>query len=312
VEAIQYRKFGGPEVLELVNVPEPEPGPGQVKVALRAASVIPADWKLRAGRLQDFFPIALPKIPGRNGAGVVSKLGPGVDYVVLGARVGVIAQHTEPGTYAQAIVRDRENIVPLPARIGFDEGAALMHAGACAWTCLVETAQLRPGMRLLIHGGAGAIGGLAIQLGRHFGAYVAATCRANNVEYVKSLGVHAAVAYDRDDFARSLRGFDVVLDLVGGDVHACSYGVLNPGGHMVCLRAAPFTNRATEFGVRVTVPPILDRREVLDAIVALADDGVLRPQISATMALADAAEAHRCYEANVVTRGRIVLRIPPA
>ncbi len=312
MQAIQYRQFGGPEVLQLVDVADPEPGPGQVRVELRAASVVPADWKLRAGHLKQLFPIALPKIPGRDGAGLVSKLGAGVDYVTVGTRVCVMAQQIEPGTYAQAIVRDRDSIVALPDTISFDEGAALMHAGVCAWICLMETAQLRPGMRLLVQGGAGAIGGLAVQLARHLGAHVAATCRADNAGYVRSLGADEVVAYDREDFTHRLKEFDVVLDLIGGDVHDRSYATLRPGGHMVCLIAAPFENRAAEFGVRVTTTRIHDRRYALDAVVDLAARGVLRPQIFTRMALAEAAAAHRRLEANEVTRGRIVLRIPPA
>jgi NADPH:quinone reductase-like Zn-dependent oxidoreductase len=309
MQAIQYAQYGGPDVLRLADVPDPEPGPGQVRVALRAASVIPADWKLRAGHLKQYFPISFPKIPGRDGAGVVTGLGPGVDYAAVGTPVCVVAQHVEPGTYAQAIVRDRESIVPLPPNLGFDEGAALMHAGVCAWICLVETAQLQSGMRLLVHGGAGAIGGLAVQLGRHLGTHVAATCRADNAAYVQDMGADEVVAYDREDFADRLRDFDAVLDLIGGDVHRRSYPVLKPNGHMVCLIAAPFENRAAEFDVRVTTPRIHDRRYVLDAVVDLAARGVLRAQICGRMGLSQAAEAHRRLEANTVTRGRIVLQI---
>jgi NADPH:quinone reductase-like Zn-dependent oxidoreductase len=311
MQAIRYAQHGGPDVLRCEEIPEPDPGPGQVRVDLRAASVIPADCKVRAGHLDHLFPISFPKIPGRDGAGLVGKLGAGVDYVAAGTPVCVVAQHVEPGTYAQAIVRDRESIVPLPANLSFEEGAALMHAGVCAWICLVETAQVQAGMQVLIQGGAGAIGGLAIQLARHLGARVVATCRSVNVDYVSALGARDVIAYDRDNFASTADRFDVVLDLIGGDVHTRSYAVLKKSGHMVCLVAAPFVDRADEFGVRVTTPRIHDRRHALDAVAGLAARGVLRPQICEQVALADAAEAHRRMEANLVTRGRIVLQIPP-
>src|SRR5881227_716331 len=110
MQAIRYARYGGPDVLQREEVPLPEPGPGEVRVDLRAASVIPADWKVRAGHLKSLFPIAFPKIPGRDGAGVVSKLGAGVNYVALGTPVCVVAQHVEAGTYAQAIIRDRNSI----------------------------------------------------------------------------------------------------------------------------------------------------------------------------------------------------------
>jgi len=311
MQAIRYDRHGGPEVLRLDDIAPPEPGPGEVRVDLRAASVIPADWKVRAGHLSHLFPIAFPKIPGRDGAGVVGKLGAGVDYVALGTPVCVVAQHVEPGTYAQAIVRDRESIVALPAGLSFEEGAALMHAGICAWICLVETADVQPGMRVLVHAGAGAIGGLGVQLARHLGAHVTATCRAVNADYVSRLGAHDVIAYDRTDFATVTKRFDVVLDLIGGDVHARSYAVLRKGGHMVCLIAAPFLDRGEDYGVRVTTPRVHDRRPALEAVAALAVQGVLRPQICDQLPLAEAATAHRVMEAGHVTRGRIVLQIPP-
>jgi NADPH:quinone reductase-like Zn-dependent oxidoreductase len=311
MQAIRYAQYGGPDVLRLEDVPEPAPGPGQVRVDLRAASVIPGDWKVRAGHLKQFFPISFPKIPGRAGAGVIGKLGAGVDYVAVGTPVCVVTPHVGTGTYTQAIVCDRESIVPLPANLSFEEGAAVLHAGVCAWICLVETAQVQAGMHVLVHGGAGAIGGLAVQLARHLGAQVAATCRSVNADYVSALGAHEVIAYDRENFARAVNRFDVVLDLIGGDVHARSYAVLKKNGHLVCLIAAPFVDRAEEFGVRVTTPPIHDSRHALDAVAALAVRGVLRPQICDRIALADAAEAHRRMEANLVTRGRIVLQIPP-
>jgi len=309
--AIRYERFGGPDVMQLVEVPAPEPGPGQVRIALHAASVIPADWKLRAGELQHLFSIGFPKIPGRDGAGVVTKLGEGVDYVALGAKVCVVAQHTEQGTYAQAIVRDRDSIVGLPANLSFEQGAALMHAGICAWIALVETAELQPGMRILVHAGAGAIGGLAVQLAHHIGAHVAATCRSANVDYVAAFGADEVVAYDREDFAEKLRGYDVVLDLIGGDVHRRSYAVLRRGGHMVCLHAAPIRDQSQDFGVRLSFAPIHDRRYALEAVADLARRGVLRPQIRDRLPLTQAVEAHRRLEGNEVSRGRLVLRIPP-
>ena len=307
MRAIQYRRFGGPAVLELAEVPDPHPGPGQVRVDLRAASAIPGDCKLRAGHLQAHFKVTFPKIPGRDGAGIVTEVGPGVTYARPGDAVCVVAQHTESGTYAEAVVRDAATIVPKPDALGFTEAAALTHAGVCAWIMLVETAQVRRGMKVLVHAGAGAIGGLAVQLAAHLGAEVAATCRAANADYVQGLGAGRVVAYDREDFTQRLSDYDVVLDLVGGTVHERSYGVLRRGGHIVYLIAEPFRDRSREFGVRATRAEIHDRPDLLRTVVDLAAKKILRPQICATLPLAEAAEAHRRIEAGEVTRGRIVL-----
>jgi NADPH:quinone reductase-like Zn-dependent oxidoreductase len=310
MKAIVYDDFGGVDVLHYRDMPDPVPGPGEVLVDLCAASVIPADWKLRAGRLKDLFPVTFPKIPGRDGCGVVSAVGPGVGYAAVGDRVCVVAQHTEPGTHAQRIVRDAESTVAMPEGMGFADAAALMHAGICAWICLVETAGLTAGQRVLVHGGAGAIGGLGVQLARHLGAEVTATCRSNNLDYAREMGAHHAVAYDASDFADTDTRYDVVFDLIGGQVHRRSYDVLRPGGHMVCLRADPIEDLSARYGVTVTVPMIHDSREALEATVRLAETGVFRPQIAARLPLDRAAEAHRMLEAGKVSRGRIVLDIP--
>jgi NADPH:quinone reductase-like Zn-dependent oxidoreductase len=307
LKAIQYAAFGGPEVLALVDLPEPVPGPGEVRVDLAAASVIPADWKLRAGQLTDLFPITFPKIPGRDGAGLVGAVGPGVDYATIGDAVCVSARHTEPGTYAESIIRDRGSIVAKPANLSFAAAAALMHAGICAWISIVETLRVAPGMKILVHGGAGAIGGLAVQLARHRGAEVSATCRADNIDYVRDLGAHRAIAYDREDFTAILRDQDAVLDLIGGEVHRRSYQVLRRGGQLAWLIAAPIEDRAADYGVRLTRVVVHDDLSVLRAVTEAAAAGILTPQISATMALAQAAEAHRRLEAGEVSRGRIVL-----
>jgi NADPH:quinone reductase-like Zn-dependent oxidoreductase len=309
--AIQYDRFGPPDVLQLVDLPVPPCGPRDVLVHLRAASVIPGDCKLRAGHLKAVFAVEPPKIPGRDGAGVVAEVGSEVTDLRVGDRVCVVSQHVEPGTYAQAIVRDRESVVPLPAGLGFEEGAALMHAGVCAWICVVETAGIGPGMRLLVHAGAGAIGGAAIQIARQQGAFVAATCSERNLDYVASLGADLVIPYDRTEFSRAVGDIDVVLDLIGGEVHRKSYDVLKPAGHMVCLITAPFEDQSLRRGVRLSMAKIHDRPYALSAVASLAERGFLKPQISDVLPLSEAAEAHRRIEAQAVSRGRVVLSIPP-
>jgi len=309
VKAIAYERYGGPEVLQLVDLPDPAPGPGEVLVELQAASVIPADWKVRSGALTHFFDVTFPKIPGRDGAGVVAAVGDGVDYAAVGDLVCVVAQHSEAGTYAERIVRDAASVVAKPAGLTFADGAALMHAGICAWIALVETAELESGMRVLVHGGAGAIGSMAVQLAAHLGADVTATCHSSNVDYVRGLGAGQAIAYDREDFRDAAGPFDVVLDLIGGEVHARSYDVLRRGGTLVYLIAAPIEDRSADYGVRAVRAQIHDDIAALRAVVDLAERRAWRPQVSRVMPLAQAAEAHRLLERGDNTRGRLVLDI---
>ena len=171
----------------------------------------------------------------------------------------------------------------MPDGLEFTDAAALMHAGACTWIALVETAEIRPGMHVLIHGGSGAIGGMAVQIASHLGARVSATCRAANSDYVLGLGADAVIAYDQTDFAEVVSDVDVVLDLVGGDVHDRSCRALRPGGVLVFLIAEPFEDRSVEYGIELRQAVIEDNKSVLEKVVALAAEGTITPQVSRVM-----------------------------
>lgn len=310
MRALQYKCFGDAGVLHLSDVPDFHPGPGQIRVALRAASVVPLDWKLRSGHLKHLFEIEFPKTPGRDGAGVVDEVGEEVDFASVGDEVCVVARPTEQGTHAEFFICGRDAIVPKPGHLTFPEAAAFMHAGVCAWILVVEQGRVRPGMQVLVHGGAGAIGGMAIQLAKSLGAHVSTTCRSTNAEYVRKLGADEVCAYDTTDFARVFRDQDLVIDLIGGDVHRKSYDVLRPDGHLVYLIAAPFKTPDDTRNIRAARAVIHDRSEALAAVTKLVSDRVLHPQVFRTLPLERAREAFRLLEAGQVTRGRIVLDIP--
>jgi NADPH2:quinone reductase len=277
-----------------------------VLVDLKAVSTVPIDWKLRAGLLQKYFTVTFPKTPGRDGAGIVRAVGEGVAGIAAGDRVCVMASHGGQGTYAEAVACPAADVLPLPAPLSFLEAASLVNAGLSAWICVADVADVQPGMKVLGHGGSGAVGGLIVQLARHRGATVTATCRAANRDYVLGLGAERAIAYDTEDFS-TLREQDVVFDLVGGETHARSYPVLRPGGHLVFLVAAPIVDRGAEFGVRVTRAMVADARGPVERVLALAAEGVLHPPVAGTLPLGEAARAHRMMEAGEVTRGRMML-----
>jgi 2-desacetyl-2-hydroxyethyl bacteriochlorophyllide A dehydrogenase len=309
MKAMRFSSFGPPEVLKLEEAPTPVPGPREVLIEIQAASVTPGDTKLRAGVLQHLFPVSLPCIPGRDGAGRIVAAGAQVDYAAVGDAVCFVAERTRQGSYATHIVRDAHSVVPLPAGLSPAEGAALMHATTCAWIALADTAALHSGERLLVLGGSGAIGGMAVQIARYLGAQVDATCSARNTGYVRDLGAENAFAYDRGEIADGK--FDVVLDLVGGDAHEGAYPLLRKGGRLVWLIAKPFTDRSAQYGVQTLQARITDSSRVNAIAVDLAAKRAIRPQVSRVMPLAEAAQAHRLVEAGQVSRGRIVLDIPP-
>ena len=307
MKAITYNRFGGPEVLRLAEMPEPVPGAEDVLIDVMAAGVIPGDTKLRAGHLQHLFPVTFPKIPGRDGAGIVAHAGDRVAEFAPGDRVCFVTQHVEQGSNAERIVRPAAEVVAMPDGLDFIAAAALMHAGICAWISLVETAGLQAAARVLIQGGAGAIGGMAVQIAHHLGAHVTATCRAANTDYVLGLGADAAIAYDRPDPAHGSEAMDIVLDLVGGEVHDRSCRALRPGGILVYLLAEPFDDRSAAHGVELRQAIIHDDKAVLERVVELAADGAIEPRVSRVMGLREAAEAHRLIEQGGNTRGRVVL-----
>ncbi|TPW30195.1 NADP-dependent oxidoreductase [Pararhizobium mangrovi] len=308
MKAIRYHAHGDPEVLALEEVEAPEIGPGEVLVAIRAASISPFDCKLRAGDLAAFFTVSFPQIPGRDAAGVVAAVGDGVSEFTVGDRVCVMAGIERGGSAVDLRVSTPDELVRMPAELGFVEAAGLVNAGLSAWICTIEYAEIGPGTRVLVHGGSGAVGGLIVQLARRRGADIVATCREGNRAYVEGLGADRAIAYDTEDFT-TIEPVDVVFDLVGGQTHARSYSVLKKGGTLVWLVAAPITDRGDEFGVDVRRAMIADRREPVENILALAASGELRAQIAGTLPLEKAADGHAMLEAGRVTRGRLVLTL---
>lgn len=307
MKAVLYDRFGGPEVVRCGEVADPgSPPPGWVRVELRAATLIPADAKLRAGLLREIFPVDLPKIPGRDGAGLVTEVGDGVADLKPGDRVAVVAQHMEPGTCSTHRLCRRDAVVRVPDELEFGAAAALMHAGICAWIGLVEEARLRAGQRLLVHAGSGAVGGAALQIARDVGAEVWTTCSARNADYVTGLGADHVVLRDRER-DEALPPFDVIFDLIGGETHARSFGLLAPTGVMVHLRAEPVPPPPPGLDVRLV--HVHDDPAALAAVVALAERGALRPQIARRMPLEEAREAHRLFDAGEISRGRIVFDI---
>lgn len=309
MKAIQYNRYGGPDVLEIVDLPAPVPAPDEVLIAVRCASVIPGDWKVRAGHLQEMFPLDLPTIPGRDGAGIVAAIGAECDWAAVGDALCFVTEHVEPGSYTELVTRPRRMTVPKPPETDFAEASAMIHAGVCAWIGLMETAAIQPGQKVLIHAGAGAIGGMAVQIARHVGCHVTATCSANNAEYVRGLGADRVIAYDREDFSAAVSGQDVVFDLVGGDIHERSCQVLKQGGTIVWLIAAPFEDVSGTYGVVCKQALVHDHRETLERVADAVASGVLTPQVSRIMPMAQAAEAHRILERGENSRGRIILNI---
>jgi len=306
MRAVQFDSYGGPAVLHLRDAQQPHPKAGEVLVDVYAASLNPVDWKVRAGMVAANFPLNFPATTGRDGAGIVRGIGPDVDPALMDKRVAFFAPRGQ-GTWTEQIALPAAGLAALPDSVSFIDAAAMPLAGTSAWIPLVDIANVAKGMRVLVHAGAGGVGTYAIQIARARGADVFATCSQRNADFVASLGANV-VAYDRAPFETQVSDIDVVLDVMGGDVHAQSYKVLKRGGLMVCLNAEPFADRGAEYGVTVKTAPILPKRDILESLLQMMDAGQMRSAVERTMPITDFRQAHEMSETGHV-RGKIVMMI---
>jgi NADPH:quinone reductase-like Zn-dependent oxidoreductase len=250
----------------------------------------------------------LPAIPSYEFSGVVAALAPDVDDTAIGEPVYALSDFERDGAAAEYTVVPKEFLAPKPRSLGHVESASLPLAGLSAWQALFDHGGLMEGERTLIHGGAGGVGGLAVQLAHGRGAHVTATASTANVEIARSLGADRVIDHTTTDFEEVAAQVDLVIDTVGGDRLERSLAVLESGGRLVSLVAEPSQERAAERGVTAVYFLVEPRREQLVEIAKLADNGDLRPTIDEVFPLAAARTAfERSLGAN--RRGKIVLRV---
>jgi NADPH:quinone reductase-like Zn-dependent oxidoreductase len=306
MRAIRQETLGGPEVLELVEVPRPSPIPTEVLVRTVAAGVNPVDWKSRA---HGGFLGEPPFTVGWDVAGVVEEVGYGVTRFTVGDRVfGMPRFPREAAAYAEYVTSPSRQLARIPDDLGDVDAGALPLAGLTAWQALVETADVRPGQRVLVLAAAGGVGHLAVQIAKARGAYVLGTARAEKHPFLTDLGVDEAIDYTSENVAERARDVDVVLDAVGGDAASGALRSVRDGGVVVTLSGTSVGPLRELAGDRVRVDGILVEpdRAGLEAIAELAAAGALRPHVSHTFPLADAARAHELGETGH-TQGKLVL-----
>src|ERR1700745_1948514 len=280
MKAMLFEKHGGPEVLHLTEVPDPTAGPGEVVVDIHAASVNAADYKVRlGGGSYSSSGVKLPHILGRDFSGVVSAVGSSVGDLRVGDPVFGVCDQGIEGAYAEKIAIKAAIIAKKPARLDHAEAAAMALTSITALWALEDTAKLKRGETILIHGGAGGVAGFAIQLAKYLGATVITTASARNHDYVRRLGADRVIDYQREDFSAAVSDCDVVFDTVGGDVQIRSYSVLKPGGRLVWIAAAPEGFRPTRKDVELLRPAVTRDRAHLERMLTLLDQGVVHPPV---------------------------------
>ncbi|MFG2622910.1 NADP-dependent oxidoreductase [Streptomyces sp. NPDC048507] len=308
MRAIGQDRFGGPEVLKVVEVERPVPGVAEVLVRVHAAGVNPTDTWHRASGGLGTGTIRL----GWDLSGVVEAVGPGVTTLAPGDEVFGMPRHPLPaGTYAQYVTSPARHLVRKPAGLTHVRAAALPLAAMTAWQALVDTAGVRPGQRVLVHAAAGGVGHLAVQIAKARGAHVIGTARAAKHAFLHGLGADEALDYTTADFETALDPVDVVIDTIGGAYGPRSLRVLRPGGLVVSLASpaeARLADAARPLGLRAAFMAVEADQAGLREVAALAEAGLLRPHVEAVFPLERAQEAHRLSETRGTT-GKIVLSV---
>ena len=303
MRAVRMTGFGGPEVLELTELPDPEPGPGQMLIEVAAAAVVFVDTQVRAGggpRKPE-----LPVVPGNGVAGVVTRVGDGVGLELIGARV--VSATGGSGGYAERAVVDAAGVIPVPAGLDLRQAAALLADGRTA-IGLVQAARPAAGEWVLVEAAGGGVGSLLVQLCVAAGARVVAAAGGKaKLELAAELGAEVLVDYTRPDWADEVRaatgGLDLVFDGVGGEVGRTALTLVRPEGRFCVHGAASGSMTSTDgFPGEViglgALPRDADRlRELTTAALTEAAAGKLRPTIGQTFPLAEVAAAHRAIEA---------------
>jgi NADPH:quinone reductase-like Zn-dependent oxidoreductase len=311
MRAIAVSEWGGRDKLQLLELEPPPVAPDGVLVRVRAASVNPVDYKVREGKLAGAFPHHFPVILGWDAAGVVEQVGPAVTWFKPGDPVyGYCRRHElEYGTYAEFTTVPEGFLAHMPEGLSFEEAAALPLASLTAHQSL-ELLGLRGGEHLFLTGGAGGVGHIAIQLALARGARVIATASRENHDFLRELGAEPLDYRDENvpKFVRELTdgaGADAAFDLFGGDGQEQAFASLRRGGRLVSIATPPEKREHFESGYVFVRPSGYDLGE---HITPLVHDGGLRPHITATFPLEEAAAAQEQLEAGHV-RGKLVLKI---
>lgn len=310
MKAIVINQYGGSEQLVEKELPVPEIADDQVLIELKATSINPIDWKMRAGYLKEMLPYDFPIILGWDAAGIIKEVGKNVTAFSVGEKVMARPATAPRGTYAEYTAVEEHLVSKMPDNISFEEAAAVPLTGQTAWVALVELGKIKEGDRVLIHGGSGGVGHLAVQIAKHFGAYVAATASGKNEDLVRSLGVDEFINYQEEDFEQVLSDFDFVLDTQGREIQEKSYTVLKKGGTLVSIAAPPDEEKAAERGIHTDYFFLEPTGERMKDLAKLITENKLKPVIGKTFPFTQEGlrEAHDVSE-NESIPGKVVIQL---
>lgn len=253
MKVAQINRYGHSDAIEIIDIEKPKAGKGQVLVKVYASCINPIDIKIREGFLEKIIPISFPFVLGSDFAGVVTETGEGVTDFSIGNKVYGSGSRLAgaSGAFAEFLAVPIGLVAKMPQNLDFNEAAAVILTGVSAVQALTEHFKLQSGQKILIHGGAGGIGTMAIQIAKNLGAHIATTATGEGIDYVKKLGADEVIDYKNQAFYELLSGYDAVFDMVGGEVFEKSFKVLKRGGIIVSMVAQDEKNLAGQYGVTV-------------------------------------------------------------
>jgi NADPH:quinone reductase-like Zn-dependent oxidoreductase len=311
MRAIVQHEFGGPEVLRVEEAAVPKPIPTEIQVRVHAAGVNPVDLKTRSGQGMSSVLGEPPLTVGWDVAGTVAALGGGVTRFRVGDEVfGMPWFPRQAAAYAEYVTAPSRHFASKPHALSFEEAAALPLAGLTAWQVVIDTIALQDGDDILIHGAAGGVGHLAVQIAKARGACVYATARSEQAEWLRGLGADEVIDYRSERFEERCSELDAVVDFTGAYGER-SLSVLRPGGTLVMVPSGA-ARELSEAGagreIRVTAFLVEPDPAGLGALEALIEAGRLQVRVDRVFELEQAADAHRTAEDHH-GGGKIVLRV---
>lgn len=236
MKAWVINEYGDNSKVHLINSKKPIPGPNEVLINIKAASINPVDYKVRNGDLKAIMPYKFPLILGHDCSGIISDIGHDVTRFKIGDEVYT---RSEIGTLAEYVCANESDVAIKPKNLSFEEAASIPLVGLTSWQALFEEGKMKSGSKVFIPAGSGGVGTFAVQLAKHYGAYVATNTSASNVKFVSSLGADRVYNYEKDDFEKDLKDFDVVFDTMGGDTQSHSFDILKKKGKLISIVGPP-------------------------------------------------------------------------
>lgn len=307
--AVRISWFGGTDALMIDPSEIPRPVDDEVLVRVVAASVNPVDTKIRAGTYPAVQDTDLPMILGRDLAGTIEAVGTRAHYMLSEGEKVFAFIGQDRGAQSDYVVVRATELVAAPKSVDLVHAAAVPLAAITAWQGMFDHGGLQAGQRILIHGGAGGVGHLAIQIAKAKGAIVATTCSGEDLEFVRSIGADIAIDYKTERFEDVVSDLDVVFDLIGGETQARSFAVIREGGIIVSTLQAPDPEKAAAHKIRAAPRYTAEPNAAqLGEIADLIDAGKIRINVAETFPLQDVRKAHERLERGGV-RGKIVLTL---